>query len=396
MRALNLSSVTAAAALGLLLVLPSAVVADACEHPLSDPSYPALARTDHQVSGNRVVAGCGPIGADVAEVDLGARPTWVLPDPSHRGSSWFVALEDGSIVHVSAPSGGDVLVRRSEVPPLAPGEPPLTAALNEDQLVVGSALTAAGWFEAPIPDARVTELDGGALVALTRPSDRYPHGVLGDELEATAIDVRDAEGLVARVQIEPPQVIEGISAMVVELEGAGAGQQLLATVSDAEGGARLVLFGLDGSRLAGSRPIGTGFRWLHQVGAGVLGPDGVAEVIAVRTPHIGGVVEAYRLVGDRLELVASMPGYSSHRIGSANLDMALLADVDADGRLEVVVPSQELDELGLLARTADGFEEIGRLVLDGRLATNLAATADEGGRLALAAGTIEERLRIFY
>ena len=55
----------------------------------------------------------------------------------------------------------------------------------------------------------------------------------------------------------------------------------------------------------------------------------------MRTPHIGGIVEAYRLVEDRFELVASQPGYRSHQLGSSNLDMALLADLVGDGRLEI-------------------------------------------------------------
>ena len=115
----------------------------------------------------------------------------------------------------------------------------------------------------------------------------------------------------------------------------------------------------------------------------------------MRTPHIGGIVEAYRTVDDRFELVASIEGYSSHQLGSANLDMALLADVDGDGRLDVVVPAQTFDELALLTRTDDGFEELGTLALDGRLRTNVAATPTIDGGLVLAVGTDDGRLRIF-
>lgn len=383
------------AAFLLVASVPAPVLADECAPPpLDDPSS-ALARTDHAVTGNRVAAGCGLLDGTVLDVELGGRPAWVLPDPDDRGGSWFVVLEDGTVAHVIDDGAGGAFVSQSETPPLPPGQPPLALAMGEDGVVVGSALGATTWFSDPLPDTRVTQVSGTALAALTDPTERYDHGVLGDGYEAAAIEVRDDSGVIARIEVGPDEVIEGISAMVLEQHSSDAGHALLVTVSDASDGARLRAYDLDGSVVAESEPIGQGYRWLHQIGAGRLAPDGELEVIAVRTPHIGGIVEAYRFAGDRLELVASGPGYSSHQLGSANLDMALLADVDGNGRLDVVVPTQSMTELAGLARTEAGFEEIERLALGGRLVTNVAATPAADGSLALAVGTDDGRLRIF-
>lgn len=372
------------------------VEADAdCVVPPLDRAVASLARTDHAVTGNRIALGCGPLQGGVTDVELEGTPAWVLPDPTDRGRSWVVVLEDGTVEHVVTDAGGTPSISLAEYPPLAPGHPPLAVATGADRLVVGSALTASGWFETALPDVRVTEIGEAALVALSAPTERYPHGVLGDGLEAAAVDVRDLDGLLVRIEVADHEVIEGTSAMVVELVPDSPGLQLLVTVSDADDGARLRVYDLDGEILAESEPIGQGFRWLHQVAVGPIGPEGELEIVAVRTPHIGGVVEAYRLEGDRLERVASLTGYSSHRIGSANLDMALLADATGDGRLEVVVPTQDMHNLALLARVREGFQEVDRLALEGELATNVAATPDEGGGLVLAAGTEDGRLRIF-
>ena len=381
--------------ISLLLPAPTAVAgADGCEPAPPDSLGAAIARTDHQVSGNRVSRGCGPLTGDVVDVELGGTPAWVLPDPSDRGTSWFVVLDDGSVDHVIAEDGLLPYVSQSETPPLAPGEPPLAVALTEDQLVVGSALGAAGWFRDPLPDTRVVETPGQALIALTGPTDRYSHGVLGDGLEASAITLRDVAG-VTSIDAGDVDVIEGTSALLADLRGDVRSPEIVVTVSNADSGARLVAYDLDGEFVAASEPIGQGYRWLHQVGAGPLGPDGETEIIVVRTPHIGGIVEAYRLVDDRLQLVASQPGYSSHQLGSSNLDMALLADADGDGHLDVVVPRQAMNELAVLARIDDGFEEIDALPLEGALTTNVAATPDADGNLVLAAGTDDGRLRIF-
>ena len=379
----------------LLLTTPVAAAADDCVAPPLDASGGALARTDQAVTGNRIAGGCGPLEGSVLDVPLGGTPAWVVTDPSDRGGSWFVVLEDGTVELVVDDGDGAASVTRSETPPLPPGHPPLAFASGPDEVVVGSAFGAHGWFVDPLPDARVTELSGAALVAPVGPTGRYDHGVLGDALEASAIEVRDGDGPVSRIAVGSAEVIEGTSAMVVELISDDLGPELLVTVSDGDDGARLRAYALDGSVVAESEPIGQGYRWLHQIGAGRLAPDGELEIIAVRTPHIGGSVEAYRLVDDRLELVASTSGYSSHQLGSANLDMALLADADGDGRLDVVVPTQSLDELAVLARTADGFSQLDRLALDGRLSTNVAATPTQGGGLVLAAGTDDGKLRIF-
>jgi hypothetical protein len=380
----------------LLLAVPVAVgAADECTAPSPDEPSAALSRTDLDVSGNRVAAGCGPLTEAVLEVELGGTPAWVVADPTDRGRSWFVVLEDGTVDLVIEDGSDEAFVSQSESPPLPAGHPPLAVSTGEDEVVVGSALGATGWFADPLPDARVTEIAGAALVAPVGPTDRYAHGVLGDALEAAAVEVRDQAGPLARIAVDPDEVIEGTSAMVVELADNGLGPELLVTVSDPDEGARLRAYALDGSIVAESMPIGQGNRWLHQIGVGPLAPDGELEIIAVRTPHIGGIVQAYRLVDDRFELAGTAEGYSSHQLGSANLDMALLADTDGDGRLDVVVPTQAMDELALLARSEDGFTELGRLALEGRLATNVAATPDPDGRLVIAAGTDDGRLRIF-
>ena len=106
----------------------------------------------------------------------------------------------------------------------------------------------------------------------------------------------------------------------------------------------------------------------------------------VLTPHLGGVVEFFRLEGEKLVKTAELPGFTSHVIGSRNLDMAFAGDLDADGQIELVLPRQDLSSLGVLERTADGAAVAGEIALAGRLASNLAAVTLPGGGLAVAAG----------
>ena len=103
------------------------------------------------------------------------------------------------------------------------------------------------------------------------------------------------------------------------------------------------------------------------------------------TPHIGGVVQTYRLVGDRLEIVAGVPGFTSHSIGSRNLDAAAAGDFDGDGRVELLLPHQAFQSLGALAHDADG----------GRMTADLAAVRLADGTMAVGAGREDGVLRVW-
>ena len=390
-----------ALSLGLLMTLTLGVAGVGAEAKRDCPvgsggsSVHGIARTDHQSSGNRVIDSCGLIELGTAvDVGLGAVPAWVLPDPSANGMAWLVALRDGVVVRVRAESDRAARMEPGVVARLRPGEPPLIAVSGDGEVEVGSALAEARRFEDPIPDARVVSVGPDVRAVLSGPTDRYPHGVLGDGLEASSVSARLNGDEARLIDVGASAVIEGLSPIIADLDGDQI-PELLVTVSDMDQGAMLAAYDLDGDLLATSEPIGQGFRWLHQIGVGATGPNSEVEIIVVRTPHIGGVVEAYRLDGGRLERVASQSGFSSHQLGSPNLDMALLADMDADGRLDIIVPTQDMTTLALLARRGDGFVLLDELALDGHLATNVAAAVDADGWLVLAAGTDDGRLRIF-
>lgn len=371
-----------------------ATLAACCLVVLAQPALAAAgseggsreARTDQQPSGNRVVPGETALRRASHDLALPGVATWVLADPAAPGERWLVVDATGSVWRVGTEAA-------ELVASLPPGVAPLARLAADGTLVVLEAGGDRAGFREPLPDTRVVRAGLGSA-ALVGPTDRYAHGVLGDDVEASAVETVGDAGDRVRIEIETDVVVEGISPLLADVTGDGQAE-ILVTVSDEESGARLRLYDQAGGVVAESEPIGQGYRWLHQLGVGATGPDGETEIISVRTPHIGGVVEAHQLRDGRLERVATQPGYSSHLIGSRNLDMALLADTDADGRSEVVVPTQDMTALGVLTRTGDGFRLLDTLPLDGRLASNLAAAVDADGQLHLAVGTSDGRVRVF-
>jgi hypothetical protein len=101
----------------------------------------------------------------------------------------------------------------------------------------------------------------------------------------------------------------------------------------------------------------------------------------VTTPHIGGALTAYRRAGGSLVRVARAPGYSSHAIGSRNLEQALIADLDGNGAPEVVVPRQSRDALAGLELQGDRWAERWVIELKSPVQSNFVATDLDGDGL---------------
>ena len=378
--------------------------------------------------GNRVVAGTGDL-PDLAPIDisLSGVPAWLVAAPLDEGSIWVAALHDGRVQAFGVTQGEAVEIAIS--PNVLPsGTPPLLVVENgvprlvappdgastlthpvvlddgrvayidgDGALIVTDGLGESRLAVDALPDARILMDEDQRLLLLTGPTDRYPHGVLGDRIEASAITLVETEPTLRRVLTIPVPdgfVIEGIAPIWADVDGV-PGREIVVTISNAEQGAQIVVFDESGNRVASGPAIGRASRWRHQIASGPFGPDGETEVVDVLTPHIGGVVEFYRRQGDELRIVAQVRGYTSHIIGTRNLDMAAAADFDGDGRIELLLPSQSRTELGAIQRTQDGADVAWTISVGGRVVTNLAAVTLLDGTLAVGVGRDDGVLRLW-
>jgi hypothetical protein len=388
------------------------------------PTHPDAYSTFPGSDGSRFAAGAGNLPtATPIDVALPARPLWVVGVPVGERAVWWVALETGPILEVVVSDG--VATEPAAVGGLPPGAPPAVAlvggglSLAHPPQTWGSPLShplgvggtgliieadgrlrvesADGvvYHDLAVPgDARLLG-DGERVLVVSGATTRYPHAALGDTVEGSSVTLLDPFDGEPRTlfEVDAPAVIEGTIPMWVDLDGDGE-REIVVTVSDPGLGARLVLYDETGAELAAGPAIGQGNRWRHQVAAAPFGPGGELEVAAVLTPHIGGEVQFYRWSGDELQIVARVPGFSSHRFLSHNLDMALAADADGDGRTELVVPTDDYRTLGGIRRTVDGAEVAWTTDVGGVMATNLGVVAVEG-RLSFAAGTEDDVLRVW-
>lgn len=418
------------------------------EPSISESVPPAQAQVRYAFThvspdGNRLVGGHGrfpQVGR--LTIKLNGIPAWVVGTDTGDGVLWVVALEDGRIeaFAVSGDSVGPAVVIPDRLPPGMPpalkvenGEAKLIVAQSDSASTLTHAMplddsgrvafidesgtliisngdvTASLDVNAPA-DARILTYGNGDLLVLADQTLEYEHGALGDKVEGGSIVLVSDTGSspkFRKIELPPGDVVEGLSPIWADVNGDGR-RDIVVTMSNSEQGARIVVFDRDGTLLGNGEPIGRGYRWRHQIAVGQFGSDGETEIAVVRTPHIGGVVEFYRMTEKGLEIVASTAGLTSHIFGTRNLDMAIAGDFDSNGQHELIVPSQDRttlfgisrvsaapDAIDAISGTQNGIRVAYSLPIDGRVVTNIAAARTDDGSITIALGTEDGLLQIW-
>ena len=189
---------------------PSAEPVDATEVACASPS--GEGRVDIGLDGNRLSAAAIDLStAATTDVLLPGVIQWVVP--SGAANEWIAVLTDGQLFRVSSfPSSIEFTQIEGTweallAPPVITSDATLVSPLREHDL-----------FDDPLPDGRVVRSDS-LLAVLSTPTDRYDHAVLGDAIEAAAIEWVDlCEDSSGRIDVPDSDVIEGIAPILADVD----------------------------------------------------------------------------------------------------------------------------------------------------------------------------------
>ena len=254
-----------------------------------------------------------------------------------------------------------------------------------------------------IPDARVTISQGNIREAwLTRPTQRYNHAILGDNVEAGGLAVLLANKQRMEVIADQNTVFEDRMARLVDLDKNGE-NEIVVVQSDMDRGAAIVIFAVHNQKLvklAQSPPIGRSHRWLNPAAAADFDGDGNIELAWVETPHIGGILKIARLTGTgskrRLDIIAELSGFSNHAIGSREQMLAVTFDWNQDGKKDIILPGSRRQNIRVVSLIKGQLKVIDEIAIGGEIASPLvAADLDGNGTGEVLLVTKDSRLLSF-
>jgi len=205
------------------------------------------------------------------------------------------------------------------------------------------------------------------------PTRRYGHGVLGDGIEGGGLAAKDSKANLYKYQLPDDSVYEDITPRLADLDGDGRAE-IITIKSFLNAGASLAVYGLRKNKLrliASTPPIGLPNRWLNIAGIDDFNGDGFIDIATVVTPHIGGTLEIWSYIDGRLIKTASEYGFSNHFIGSRNLDLSAIADVNNDGRPDIAVPGAARRQLRIMTLSGNRLEKIDAIDLPDKIDANI-------------------------
>jgi hypothetical protein len=270
-------------------------------------------------------------GAAAAEVRAVPLPAPVAAI-HHLADGAFVETADGRWRRIAACPGDRVCLRDAE------------------PRSVREAAPAGG-----LPDGSVASAAAGDIrrAWYVRPTTRYAHAVLGDAIEAGGLVVETARGQRLEFVLDDVHVFEDMTPRIADLDGDGANEVVTIRASRS-GGAAIAVFGLREGRLAlldATADIGRPNRWLNVAAIADLFGIGRPVLAWVETPHIGGTLRLATFADGRLAIRGeTVAGVSNHAIGSRELGLSAVADIDGDGRADLVLPTADRRGLVLVGR----------------------------------------------
>lgn len=217
-----------------------------------------------------------------------------------------------------------------------------------------------------LPDTHVGHGTNDIVDAwLAEPTERYRHGILGDYIEAAALRVRTRSGTVLTYRLPGSSVFEDLYPRVHDINNDGRDEVILIHSRQHAGSSVMALGIRDGALvpIAESEPIGEPNRWLNPVGVADVDGDGRLELLVVLTPHMGGTLVAYRLDPSGFQITHKIRGVSNHVIGSRAMRLGAFIDVNADGIQEVIVPSADRTVLRAISFSSSNPVDVARISL---------------------------------
>ncbi len=234
---------------------------------------------------------------------------------------------------------------------------------------------------------------------LAEPTLRLLGAALGGPV-AGALVIEDITARTFRMDLPTSDAFEDRRPRIVDL-GADHPDTVLVVRSNDETGASLAAIGLSGEGLlqtiAQSDPVGRPGAWLNPIGTGDFTGSGATDVAMVKDPDSGGILQILTFEGAAFHQRLSLRNVSNHVPGSDIIDMAVIADFDADGAADIAVPDATRAHIRILTFRNSQVAEPASIALPAPVVTEIVSVpAGPGKRPYLVMGLADGQLVLLH
>lgn len=211
----------------------------------------------------------------------------------------------------------------------------------ENQTIVSQLLN----NYAQLPERAISKnLDGSVYAQYTVPTEKYSHGILGDNIEAEQLVVV-VDSIFYELTLQSHYVFEDIRPRLYDVDGDNE-LEFITIRTNLSKGAGIAIYKIINEQLveyAYVSEIGTPNRWLNIVTIDDLDNDGIVELVWIQTPHIGGILKVAKINEGLLQVLTDKSQYSNHAIGERNLCLSVLTK-QSDKKI-FYVPNQNRNKI---------------------------------------------------
>ena len=199
-------------------------------------------------------------------------------------------------------------------------------------------------FELLPEKAISTDSNCTTFALYTNPTERYPHGIMGDKIEGGQLIVQHNDTIYSHLLPET-YVFEDIRPRIADLDQDGEYEFVTIRSHKSKGGGIAIYKIIEDSLQIYSwvEEIGTANRWLNIAAIDDLDNDGDVEIAWVQTPHIGGILKAATFKKGKISPLSDTSQLSNHAIGERNLCLSVLTRSDTSKILSI--PNQSRDKI---------------------------------------------------
>jgi hypothetical protein len=168
----------------------------------------------------------------------------------------------------------------------------------------------------------------------------YDHEILGDAIEAKSIAVILKDDTKTTLTLDDTHVFEDLKVRLYDINKDNE-DELFVIKTDPDKGASLAVYTVQDKEInlvATSGYLNRTYRWLNVIGFGDFDGNGEKNIAIVKTPHIGGYLTIYEYKNNQLIEKYKRYGFTNHYIGSRELDMSAVSDLNNDNIDEIILP----------------------------------------------------------